>query len=217
MIKVERLGRLSYAAAQEVMAERLASRIAGTIPDTLLLCEHDPVYTVGRSRGAGANVLDAGGVEVVSVRRGGDVTFHGPGQVVGYPIFALPPHRHDLHGFLHGLEDALIEAIAGYGVVGGRDARNTGVWVGGRKIAAIGIACRRWVTWHGFALNVDVDLSYFERINPCGMDSGLVTRLVDEVCGPSPTREAAASAAAAAVGAWWARWTSPVCQDTQAR
>lgn len=207
-MNVEHLGRISYEDGQATMQARLAARIRGEIPDTLLLCEHDPVYTVGRSRGAAANVLDARGVPVVSVRRGGDVTFHGPGQVVGYPIFALPDHRHDLHGFLHGLEDALVDTIARYGIVGGRDARNTGVWVGGQKIAAIGIACRKWVTWHGFALNVDVDLGYFRRINPCGMDSTLVTRIADHVA-PAPGWDAVAAEAAGAVAAWWAAWSAP--------
>lgn len=209
MIAVEHLGRVSYAEGQRIMAERLAARIAGEIPDTLLMCEHDAVYTVGRTRGAAANVLDPQGVPVVEVRRGGDVTFHGPGQVVGYPIFALPPHRHDLHGFLHGLEDAMIDTVGRYGICGERDDRNTGVWVEGRKIAAIGIACRKWVTWHGFALNLDVDLGYFQRINPCGMDSTLVTRIVDHVGDGAPEWGAVAGQAADAVAQWWARWSSP--------
>lgn len=215
MIAVERLGRIGYTEGQQIMADRLAARIAGEIPDTLLLCEHAPVYTVGRARGAAGNVLDPQGVPVVEVRRGGDVTFHGPGQVVGYPIFALPPRRHDLHGFLHGLEDALIDTVGRYGIRGERDARNTGVWVEGRKIAAVGIACRKWVTWHGFALNLDVDLGYFQRINPCGMDSALVTRIADHVEGTTPAWDAVAEQAVDALGRWWATWTSEAGQDTQ--
>lgn len=205
-MRVERVGRISYTAAMDRMAACLKDRIAGRIPDTLLLCEHDPVFTVGRARGAAANVLDPRGIPVVPARRGGDVTYHGPGQVVGYPIFLLPPHRHDLHGFLHGLESALITMLAGYGIAGVRDARNTGVWVEGRKIAAIGIACRKWVTWHGFAVNLDADLEPFWRINPCGMDSTLVTRIVDHVDGLKPEWDDVAADAARAVQAWWDGW-----------
>lgn len=209
-MRVEHLGRIDYTAAMERMAACLQDRIAGCIPDTLLLCEHDPVFTVGRARGAAANVLAPGEIPVVAARRGGDVTYHGPGQVVGYPIFQLPPHRHDLHGFLHGLESALISLLSSYGVAGVRDPRNTGVWVEGRKIAAIGIACRKWVTWHGFALNLDADLEPFGRINPCGMDSTLVTRIADHVEGPKPTWDAVAGDAARAVQAWWDGWRADV-------
>ena len=149
-LRIEWLGRVPYAEAHARQKELLAARIAGDGPDTLLLCEHDPVYTLGRSRGASANVLQAGDVPVVNVERGGDVTFHGPGQLVGYPICGLPEHRHDLHAWLHGLEEVCVRTLGEWGIAGGPDARNTGVWVEGRKIAAIGIACRRWVTWHGF-------------------------------------------------------------------
>ena len=207
-MKVEHLGRIDYTAAMDRMAACLQDRIAGRIPDTLLLCEHDPVFTVGRARGAATNVLAPGEIPVVDARRGGDVTYHGPGQVVGYPIFQLPPHRHDLHGFLHGLEAALISLLGGYGVVGVRDPRNTGVWVEGRKIAAIGIACRKWVTWHGFAVNLDADLEPFGRINPCGMDSTLVTRIADHVQGTPPAWDTVAADAARSVQSWWDAWSA---------
>ena len=207
-VKARWLGRLSYSDAHALMRETLADRIAGNIPDTLLLCEHDPVYTLGRTRGAAANVLDARGVPIIPIERGGDVTFHGPGQLVGYPVFQLPEHRHDLHGYLRGLEESLIALLAVHGITGERDDRNTGVWVGGRKIAAIGIACRRWVTWHGFALNRDVDLGYFHRINPCGMDSTLVTRMVDHTPAPPPM-ETLAEEVSQTITQWWRNWTSP--------
>ena len=207
-VAVRWLGRLPYTQAHAVMKEVLTERIAGRLPDTLLLCEHDPVYTLGRARGASGNVLDPRGVPIVPVERGGDVTFHGPGQLVGYPIFQLPPHRYDLHGYLRGLEESIIGLLADHGIEGGRDDRNTGVWVEGRKIAAIGIAARRWVTWHGFAINRDVDLDYFRRINPCGMDSTLVTRMVDHTPAPPPL-ETLSEQAAQKITQWWEGWTSP--------
>ncbi|MDG1481881.1 MAG: lipoyl(octanoyl) transferase LipB [Myxococcota bacterium] len=202
------LGRVAYTDAHALMKQTLAERIAGDIPDTLLLCEHDPVYTLGRSRGAAGNVLDPRGVPIINVERGGDVTFHGPGQLIGYPIFGLPEHRHDLHGYLRGLEESIITLLSSHGITGQRDDRNTGVWVEGRKIAAIGIAARRWVTWHGFALNRDVDLGYFQRINPCGMDSTLVTRMVDHTSAPPPL-SVLAEEASKAITDWWMTWTSP--------
>ena len=198
------LGRLPYADAHAAMTAALEERLAGG-PDTLLLCEHDPVYTLGRARGARENLKDVGDTPVVEVERGGDVTFHGPGQLVGYPIVALPPGRQDLRAFLRGLESVLIEVLAGYGVVGGRDARNTGVWVDGQKIASIGIAARRWVVWHGFALNLTVDLAAFHRINPCGLDAGLITRLADKV-DPCPTLDEVRARLEPAFAAWWAGW-----------
>ena len=206
-LAVRWLGRVAYPDAHAQMRALLEARIRDEAPDTLLLCEHDPVYTLGRSRGAAQNVLDARGVPVLPVERGGDVTFHGPGQLTGYPILRLPAHRQDLHAYLRGLEDCLIDLLATMQIVGGRDARNTGVWVEERKIAAIGIACRRWVTWHGFSLNLDVDLGYFQRIHPCGMDSALVTRICDHTPAP-PSMPALAEAAGAGVAAWWADWIS---------
>ena len=208
-VAVRWLGRLPYPDAHALQKQTLADRIAGRIPDTLLLCEHEPVYTLGRTRGASGNVLDPRGVPILPVERGGDVTFHGPGQLVGYPIFQLPEHRYDLHGYLRGLEESLITLLAAHSLAGVRDDRNTGVWLEGRKIAAIGIACRRWVTWHGFALNRDVDLDYFRRINPCGMDSALVTRMVDHT-DMVPPLEVLAQHAGATITQWWEDWTSPV-------
>jgi len=137
----------------------LSARINGEIEDTLLLCEHPPVYTVGRTRDAAKNIINPHNVPIVEVARGGDVTFHGPGQIVGYPIFQLPDNRHDLHGFMRGLEEMMIRTLSHLGVSAQRDARNTGVWIEGAKVMAIGISARRWVIWHGFALNLDTDLA----------------------------------------------------------
>ena len=207
-MRVINLGRIGYEDAVAEMRTVLTQRVEGAIPDTLLICEHEPVYTVGRTRGAEDNILNPHEVPIVKVARGGDVTFHGPGQIVGYPIFQLPEHRHDLHGFMRGLEEMMIRTLATLGVHGERDDRNTGVWVDGAKIMAIGIGAKRWVTWHGFALNVSTDLSYFERINPCGMDSTLVTRLADHVS-PTPAVETLIPLITAALSDWWEDWTAP--------
>ena len=176
---VEWLGELPYTQAHALMQKRLAERLNEEIPNTLLLCTHPPVYTVGRQKDAIKGLLNPGNIPVIPVERGGNVTFHGPGQLVGYPIVQLPPHRHDVHAFLRFLEEYWIEQLATWNVEAKRDPRNTGVWVKGKKMVAIGISLRRWVSWHGFALNIDVDLSYYHRINPCGMSSQLVTRLND--------------------------------------
>ena len=174
------LGRLDYQAARDLQKTRLADRIAGRVGDAVLFVEHDPVYTVGRRRDAAANVLAAGDTPVIQVERGGDVTWHGPGQLVAYPIIQLPPARPDLHAYLRALEEAVIRTLADVGVAAGRDERNTGAWVGGRKIASVGIACRRWVTWHGLALNVAPDLAAFQRIHPCGMPDVAMTSIAVE-------------------------------------
>ncbi|MCB9673854.1 MAG: lipoyl(octanoyl) transferase LipB [Alphaproteobacteria bacterium] len=174
-------GATSYREVHALQAELLDQRIRNVIPDTVLLLEHAPVFTVGRTRGAMANVLDPGEAEVVEVERGGDVTWHGPGQLVAYPIVDLRNRREDLHLHMHSLEEAVIRLLADLGVPSGRDDRNTGVWIEGHKVCSIGIACRRWVTWHGLALNVDPDPSWFQRINPCGFDSAIMTRLADHL------------------------------------
>ena len=205
-MKVLNLGRIQYNDAMEQMVHVRDERIAGSRPDTLILCEHDPVYTVGRTRGADQNVVNPGGVPIEKVARGGDVTFHGPGQIVGYPILQLPPHRQDLHGYLRGLEEMMIRTLDEYDLQGERDDRNTGVWVDGKKIMAIGIAAKRWVTWHGFALNYSTELEYFRRINPCGMSSQLVTRLADHIA-PCPPREEVTTAIVRNLDEWWQDWT----------
>jgi len=177
------LGHLQYAAAHAQMLARLEARIAGTVDDALLLVEHDEVITLGRRRGAAGNVVAPGDVPVVEVERGGDVTWHGPGQLVGYPVVALAPGaERDLGRYLRALEDALAATVAALGVRGaGRRAGLTGLWVDGvRKIASIGIAVRRWVTWHGFALNVAPDLGRFRAIQPCGLDASVMTSIAAE-------------------------------------
>ena len=144
-------------------------RIEGRLPhDVLLLLEHPPVVTLGRTAHAG-HVLEPRGVDVFEIERGGDVTLHGPGQLVGYPILDLTGHRQDLHWYLRTLEQALIAALDRLGIAAERNQGYTGVWTRGRKIASIGVHVKQWVTWHGFALNVTNDLTQFERIVPCGI------------------------------------------------
>lgn len=186
-MKVLDLGLLDYRQAWDTQKQVLAERLAGTTEDTLILVEHPPVYTLGRSREAASHVLAPGDVPVIQVERGGDVTWHGPGQLVAYPIIALPEGHRDLHAYMHTLEAAVIRTSAAFGVQAGTNTRNTGVWVKERKLCSIGIHCRRWVTWHGLALNVDPDLSYFERIVPCGLDGVRMTSLAEELSeGPVP-------------------------------
>ena len=171
-VHVVEAGRVPYDRALDWQRTLAQARIDGRLEhDVLLLLEHPPVVTLGRTARE-AHVLRSDGLDVVAVERGGDVTFHGPGQLVGYPIFDLraPPYRQDLHWYLRTLEAALIVALAELGIPAERHAGYTGVWTrGGRKIASIGIHVKQWVTWHGFALNVTTDLAQFDRIIPCGI------------------------------------------------
>lgn len=181
-------GRTRYAEALARQEELVARRNAGGIGDTLVFTEHEPVYTLGVRRGAEQNLLwtadmlRARGIEVHPTTRGGDITYHGPGQVVGYPIINLAP-RKDLHAYLRFLEDVMIAAVARYGLTAGRNPGKTGIWIDRRKIAAIGIAVKKWTTYHGFALNVNTDLSHFAGIVPCGITAadGTVTSLQAEL------------------------------------
>jgi lipoyl(octanoyl) transferase len=163
--------------------------------------EHPHVITLGRTRGALAHLVAPGEVEVVEVERGGDVTYHGPGQIVAYPILLLREEERDLHRFLRNLEEAMIRALARFGLAAGREAGKTGVWVGtaARKLASIGIACRRWVTFHGLALNVTTDLGYFARIQPCGFDPTVMTSMAREL-GRDPGFDAVKAALVAELG-----------------
>jgi len=176
-----RAGRLPYGAAL-ALQEELLERRREEDADTLLLLEHPPVVTLGRGADE-ANLLFSQtelarrGIALERVGRGGDVTFHGPGQLVGYPIVDLEPLGRDLHRFLRRLEEVLIETLRTYGVAGEQVAGRTGVWVAGEKIASIGIGVRRWVSWHGFALNVAADLSGFAAIVPCGLPGIRMTSL----------------------------------------
>src|SRR4029079_1002320 len=183
---VERLGLLEYGKALEYQRAVARARIAGEIPeDVLLLVEHPPVVPLGRSARdrhllASPELLAARGVELFEVERGGDVTFHGPGQLVGYPIIDLKRHRQDLHWYLRQVEEALIRALATFGIPGERQAGYRGVCTQNRKIASIGVHAREWVTWHGFALNVTTDLEYFDLIVPCGIPQVEMTSVAKE-------------------------------------
>lgn len=188
MARVVDGGRMPYLDAWAWQKETLEDRIAGRVEDVVLICEHEPVFTVGRKRDAGRNILDAGDTPVIQVERGGDVTWHGPGQLVAYPIVEL--RHHDLHRWLHDLEQLMIDVCTDLGLDAGRDPRNTGAWVNGRKLGHVGVACRRWVAWHGLSLNVDPDLSWFARINPCGMESAVETSIARELGRPVPLAEA---------------------------
>lgn len=181
------LGRLAYGEALELQRSIARDRISGAIPqDVLLLVEHPPVVTLGRGTKeknlvSSPQFLQSKGVELFEVERGGDVTFHGPGQLVGYPIIDLKRHREDLHWYLRKIEEGLINTLADYGIPGERNTAFTGVWTRGRKIASIGVHARDWVTWHGFALNVTTDLSYFDLIVPCGIDGVVMTSIAREL------------------------------------
>ena len=183
-VAVERLGCLPYRQAWSLQRERVARRTAGAIADTLLLLSHPPVVTLGKGGsiehlvGSGAD-LERRGVEFVETDRGGDITFHGPGQIVGYAIVDLAARDKDLHRFLRDLEEVLIRALATFGLAAGRTPGLTGVWIGDAKVAAIGIRVSRWITHHGFALNVDTDLSFFDLIVPCGIADRRVTSMAE--------------------------------------
>jgi lipoate-protein ligase B len=190
------LGRTGYREAHEIQLAMLGERQRGERRDALVVVEHPHVITVGRSRGALGNILTPGEVEVVEVERGGDVTYHGPGQIVAYPIVQLEDGERDLHRFLRNLEQGMILTLARYGIEAGRAPGKTGVWLAGaRKIASIGIACRKWVTFHGLALNVTTDLSYFARINPCGFDATVMTSMACELARDLPLGEVVAALA----------------------
>ena len=164
------LGRQAYEPIWEMQKELVAKRQQGLVPDTVILVEHDPVYTLGKN--ADENHLLQSRREDVptfTVERGGDVTFHGPGQIVGYPILDLHDHRLSISWYMRSLEEMLIRALAEFGIEADRREGLTGVWVEDRKIASLGVRLSRWVTMHGFALNVNTDLSYFDCIIPCGI------------------------------------------------
>lgn len=187
------LGVRSYAEVLSFQRALAADRISGALPhDVLLLVEHPPVVTLGRREKdnklpVGARFLASRGIELFEVERGGGVTFHGPGQLVGYPIFDLRGHREDLHWYLRTLEEALIRGLAAFDIPAERNDGFTGVWTRGRKIASIGVHARSWVTWHGFALNVTTDLTYFDLMTPCGIDGVVMTSIAKENPGADAT------------------------------
>ena len=173
-------GLVPYGAALAWQRALAQARIDGRLgSDLLLLLEHPPVVTLGRASHA-AHVLRREGIDIFEIERGGDVTFHGPGQLVGYPILDLTGHRRDLHWYLRTLEHAIIIALAELGIPAGRNPPHTGVWTSNRKIASIGIHVKQWVTWHGFALNVTTDLTQFDRIVPCGIPGVAMTSVERE-------------------------------------
>ena len=183
-LDVRTLGVVRYAEALALQRSLVEDRRAGRIEDTLLLLEHPHVLTLGvRGDGGRAHILApaetlaARGIEVFEAGRGGDVTYHGPGQLVGYPILDLNPDRRDVHRYVRDLEEVLIRTAADYGIAAGRVDGLTGVWVGREKVAAIGVRIARWITSHGFALNVDANLDYFSLIVPCGIADRGVTSL----------------------------------------
>ncbi|MGZ3404905.1 MAG: lipoyl(octanoyl) transferase LipB [Polyangia bacterium] len=174
------LERREYGEVWKLQQELVAARQRDEIADTLVLVEHPEVITLGRRQSSQANVVAAGDIPIFEIERGGDVTYHGPGQLVGYPILKLDDDERDLHAYLRNLEEALIGVCADVGLEARRNPGWTGVWIGERKVASLGIAVRRWVTMHGFALNVATDLSRFAAINPCGLDAAVMTSLARE-------------------------------------
>jgi lipoyl(octanoyl) transferase len=210
---VQDLGLRPYAEVLELQRALAQRRLSGELKDDLLLLvEHEPVVTLGRGTQPRSLPLSAAelarrGVQQFEVERGGDVTFHGPGQLVGYPILDLRQHREDLHWYLRTLEDALIAGLNELGIEAGRNPGLTGVWTRGRKIGSIGIHVKQWVTFHGFALNVNTDLSYFELIVPCGIRDVVMTSVALELGRTDPmaiwreTRQAVVEGMAEAFGA----------------
>lgn len=183
-LEVRRLGVVPYAEALAMQRELVEERRAGRVPDLLLLLQHPAVITLGvKGDGGRANVVASDaklaelGVEVHETGRGGDVTYHGPGQLVGYPIVDLHPDRCDVHRYVRDLEETMIRVCAGYGLKAGRIKGLTGAWIGSEKIGAIGVRISRWITSHGFAFNVSTDLDHFQLIVPCGISDRGVTSL----------------------------------------
>jgi lipoyl(octanoyl) transferase len=186
------LGTRDYGEVWGMQRELVAARQRDEVPDTLLFVEHPHVITLGRGTHR-ENLVAVGDIPTFEIERGGDVTYHGPGQLVGYPIFLLRTDEHDLHAYLRNLEESLLRTVADFGVVGDRNPGWTGVWTGGatgtgaspmRKLASIGVAVKRWVTMHGFALNVSTDLSRFAAINPCGLQATVMSSIASELARP---------------------------------
>jgi len=187
-LHVRDLGRMAYRQAWELQKQLVEQRHAGGAPDTILVVEHEPVVTIGR--GTEDDTLRDDGIDVVEVERGGQATWHGPGQIVVYPIVKLADDRHDLHGWMRALEQAVIDTMAEVGLASGRRDGATGVWIDGeRKLCSIGVAARRWVTYHGLALNHEPDLAHFAAINPCGFDAAVMTSMRAELTERCPARD----------------------------
>ena len=192
-LDVYRAGIIPYAAAHDLQRELVEARKVGLIRDTLLLLEHPPVLTLGRAANSdhilfSREVLAAQGVSVEEVGRGGDVTYHGPGQLVGYPIIDLHPDRMDVRKYVASLEETMIRTAADYGIQARRIEGLNGAWVGERKLGAVGVRISRWVTMHGFALNNTTELSHFQLIVPCGISDKGVTSIERETGNGVPMR-----------------------------
>jgi lipoate-protein ligase B len=178
-LEVIDLGRADYSETTQLMLELVDEIVAGEKGDHLLLAEFDSVLTVGR--GAKSSAYEQLGVPVHAISRGGKVTYHGPGQLVIYPIIALRDKARDLHAYLHALEAAMINVVGDFDLTGVRDERNTGCWVNNHKVASIGVAVRKWVTYHGVALNVNTDLDWFKRFDPCGLEPDVMTSMQQQL------------------------------------
>ena len=188
-LRVLDLGLEPYATTLRRQEELVHQRLLGIAPDTLILVEHPPVVTLGRAKPHDNLLLDpaalaARGIEFFEITRGGDATYHAPGQLVGYPIFDLRQRERDVLLFCRGIEAALIGTLATFGIAAKAVPRKAGVWVGEKKIASLGISVRRWITFHGFALNVTTDLAGFHVIRPCGEDPGIMTSMAALLGGP---------------------------------
>ena len=215
------LGRVPYLTAHRLQHALRERRISGELDsDVLLLLEHEPTVTLGRGTKASSlpvppAELSRRGLTVAEVERGGDVTWHGPGQLVGYPIVHLSRHREDLHWYLRQVEEVLIRSLADLGIQAGRHPGYTGVWTGGRKIASIGVHVRQWVTTHGFALNVNNDAAGFDLIVPCGIDNVQMTSVVREhgEAGGANTWQSAIQAVTAHMGAVFGLAPRPAMLD----
>jgi len=195
-LKVRWLGRVSYEDGLKLQEEIVAHKMAEPqAPDELLLLEHDPVYTIGRtSDRSSLRELEALPHPLVTISRGGKATYHGPGQLVGYPLLDLRPRGQDLHLYLRLLEEFIIELLGEFQIAAERSEGMTGVWVGKRKIASIGVGVRRWISMHGFALNVCGELSGFSAITPCGLDGVEITSIERETGKVFSVEEVAAKA-----------------------
>jgi lipoate-protein ligase B len=198
-------GRREYTESLDAMRALVRERRTGSVGDTLVLVEHPPVVTVGVEGDDGGAA--ASGLPVVAVERGGHATYHGPGQLVGYPIVDLSARQRDVRRFVHDVEELVIRTVAEFGVRSGHVSGRRGVWVDGtRKIASIGIAVDHWVTFHGFALNVDLDLAAFDRFRPCGFDGSVMTSLARETGRPVALGEVRRSV----VASWESIFSLPV-------
>ncbi len=189
-LTVIQLGRAAYEPVLDVQKQQHRERVEGNVPDRLLFVEHEPVYTLGKAADpdhlvASDRFLRNEGIDVVEVERGGDVTYHGPGQVVGYPVLDLREHRRSISWYMRSLEETIIRTLETFGIESTREEGRPGVWVDQEKICAVGVRIARWVTYHGFALNVDPEMDHFEGIIPCGIsDAGVVS--MSDLLSPVP-------------------------------